>query len=198
MSKFHLANEIMENIYPVGTIYKTTQNINPSELFGGEWENLYADYEYVYTGSQVLSNEESVEIGKTEVKIMAYEEKLFARIWPDKMADYKRKWTRCIRISAEMTTGNAEAQLYLNDVLMFREQTWSGTDYRISHASYILPISDIPPKQLSNTAYTGGPGYEIKIAYASTATFRAGVFYAITAHGYYRSPDKMYIWKRIS
>lgn len=49
---YYLTN-ILDNIYPVGSIFITMNNTNPSEYFGGKWEKISGGYLYA-TGSNSL------------------------------------------------------------------------------------------------------------------------------------------------
>lgn len=54
MAKLHLAQEILNIIYPVGSIYLSWNATNPSTLFGGTWERVNGGFLYgstVSTGS---------------------------------------------------------------------------------------------------------------------------------------------------
>ena len=46
MPKLKIAQELLDIIYPVGSIYLTINNINPQTLFGGTWENMSGGYLY--------------------------------------------------------------------------------------------------------------------------------------------------------
>lgn len=50
---WHYLANILDNIYPVGSIFITMNSTNPSEYFGGKWEKISGGYLYA-TGSNSL------------------------------------------------------------------------------------------------------------------------------------------------
>lgn len=43
---WHYLSDLLDNIYPVGSIHITTNNVNPSTYFGGTWQKLSGGYLY--------------------------------------------------------------------------------------------------------------------------------------------------------
>lgn len=46
MSKLKIAQELLDIIYPVGSVYLTINDVNPQTLFGGTWEKISGGYLY--------------------------------------------------------------------------------------------------------------------------------------------------------
>lgn len=46
MSKLKIAQDLLDIIYPVGSVYLTINDINPQTLFGGTWVKMYGGYLY--------------------------------------------------------------------------------------------------------------------------------------------------------
>ena len=75
MSKgIRFKNKNNEHIYPcaympVGAIYKSTSNTNPSTIFDGTWTLVHSGYERQQIGTQVLYDEisGSGNVGKTNL-----------------------------------------------------------------------------------------------------------------------------------
>ena len=51
MAKLHLAQEILDIIYPVGSVYLTVNDINPKTLFGGTWVKSSGGFIYGSTST---------------------------------------------------------------------------------------------------------------------------------------------------
>lgn len=57
MARLHLCQEILNIIYPVGSIYMSTNSVNPSTLFGGTWTAI--------TGRFLLGADSTYKAGST-------------------------------------------------------------------------------------------------------------------------------------
>lgn len=56
MAKLHLAQEILDIIYPVGSIYLSWNSTNPSTYFGGTWTQLKGGFLYGFVESPGTGN----------------------------------------------------------------------------------------------------------------------------------------------
>lgn len=56
MAKLHLAQEILNIIYPVGSIYLSWNSTNPSTYFGGTWVRLKGGFLYGFVESPGTGN----------------------------------------------------------------------------------------------------------------------------------------------
>ena len=51
MSKLKIAQELLDIIYPVGSVYLTINDVNPQTLFGGTWVKCSGGFIYGSTGT---------------------------------------------------------------------------------------------------------------------------------------------------
>lgn len=51
MATLHLANEIFNLIYPVGSVYLSVNQTNPGTLFGGTWARITDGFLYCASGN---------------------------------------------------------------------------------------------------------------------------------------------------
>lgn len=194
MASLHLAPEIFKLIYPVGAIYESTSNTDPSTLFGGTWRQIFNGPEYRSEASQVIVPEYNLGENASKVVAGAYGASIFAgvaNLLPSNdtnlgYLDVKYK------LSCEVSTsGSNKASIYLNNTKLISDvTTWSGGDFRSFQLSKEFSLKDIPEKRLSN--YNGN-GYEIKVVTSGSGVAR---FYGLAIHGYLKANITKYIWRR--
>ena len=56
MEELHLSQEVWDLIYPVGTIKKFTNNIDPNVLYGGTWQKLEGVFLFASDASHPLGS----------------------------------------------------------------------------------------------------------------------------------------------
>lgn len=194
MASLHLAPEIFKLIYPVGAIYESTSNTNPSTLFGGTWRQIFNGPEYRSEASQVIVPEYILGDNSSKVVAGAYGDRLFtgvANLLPSNDTNLEYLDVK-YKLSCEVSTsGENKASIYLNNTKLISDvYTWSGDDFRSFQLSKEFSLKDIPQKKMSN--YNGN-GYEIKVVTNGLGSAR---FWGLTIHGYLKANITKYIWRR--
>ena len=181
-------------IYPVGAIYESTSNTNPSTYFGGTWKQIFNGPEYRSEASQVIVPEYILGDNSSKIVAGAYGDGLFAgvaNLLPSNDTNLGYLNVK-YKLSCEVSTsGSNKASIYLNGTKLISDiTTWSGDDFRSFQLSKEFSLKDIPERRLSN--YNGN-GYEIKVVTNGPGSAR---FYGLAIHGYLKANINKYIWRR--
>lgn len=185
--------DVVENyfneLYPIGSIYKTTSNTIPFSK--GTWTKIAESPDRRCVGSQILHPglSGSALVSKTNI-LGAYGTTLYSNIFNHVTipTGYHKEY----RLTFQATCGgNTQIQLFLNNVSTDQGGTWSGNTFRVFSSSGFFKESDIV---LETTYGYSNPGTNLK--YAVTGNASSWQFWNVTVHGYLASNETWYTWKR--
>lgn len=76
------------HIYPVESIYECMDDTNPQDLFGGTWEQIYADYDKIYLGTQLIYPEISVNDTEIIGSFSTWSDETFRGEWLSSLIEF--------------------------------------------------------------------------------------------------------------
>lgn len=186
-------SNLWETIYPVNSIFTSTENVNPGTFLGGTWALVYSDVERIHVGSQIIypGKSGSGVVSKTSV-IGAYTTDLIDG--PFDCIEMPTGYHREYRLSFIGTTNSGNAiTCYLNNIATLEAGTYSADTYRKTVSSDFFKETDIQ--------YATTHGYSkdgINLYYSVGSVSSSWQFWDVTIHGYIASDEIYYKWKRIS
>lgn len=194
-SKTKLKNvaEVVENyfdeLYPIGSIYKTTNNEIPFSK--GTWNLIKTEPDRNYIGSQVIhtGTSGSATVAKTSL-YGAYDYSLIDGVFANTTcpSGYHREY----RLTFQGTTGSDTfIYCYINNIQTSGVRTYSGNTFRTIGATSYFKESDIVLETTKGYS-TKGTNFH----YAVTGTSATWEFKNATIHGYYVSDTVYYYWER--
>lgn len=192
-TKLKKVAEVVENyfneLYPVGSIYKTTSSSIPFDK--GTWSLISSSPDRQCIGSQVIwgGTSGSALVSKTNV-LGAYGTRLYSGIFDNITipTGYHKEY----KLSFQGTTGgDTQIILYLNNIATEQVGTWSGNTFRILGTSNFFKESDITLETTFNYSQQG-----TNLKYAVTNVASSWQFWNVTIHGFLTSNDTWYTWKR--
>lgn len=186
-------SNLWKTIYPVNSIFTSTENVNPGTFLGGTWTLVYSDVERMHVGSQIIYPGKSGTgvVSKTSV-IGAYTTDLIDG--PFDYIEIPTGYHREYRLSFIGTTNSGNAiTCYLNNIATLEAGTYSADTYRKTVSSDFFKETDI------QYATTHGYSKEgINLYYSVGSVSSSWQFWDVTIHGYIASDEIYYKWKRIS
>lgn len=198
LSVKNLNNNFMNEIYPIGSLYKTTSSTFDPSVAGwsGTWSLVESGYITRHISSQVIHPglSGSGQVAKTKA-IGCYDRNLFADMY-NKPEFQKTGFHPEIRVSAMISTGGQNfVTLYLNNITLGSDNTWSNDIYRVPILS-----SNYRPENIALDTVIGYTKDGINLCYAVTNSSGTNTdrwaFWDVCLHAYLVSDDCIYTWKR--
>lgn len=179
--------------YRVGDLYTSTSSENPGNLFGGTWECISADYDYINVGSQVIYPYFESSTSETRFLHGAYGTDMVGAETDNFGIAKPSNYTLKIGLSALVTSSGPNAiKIYLNSTCMIDTNgTWSGEDFRKRVTSNLYTLSQIGLQSHPN--YSGGQSINLRISNDRSNPLK---IYDLTMHRFLVSNYKIYKWRR--
>lgn len=191
-------DNIINELYPVGYLYKTTSStFNPSTAgWKGTWTLVDSSYDTRHVSSQVLHPGLSGTgpIAKTKL-IGCYDLNMFNKLY--NVSEFAKSGYHIeLRVGAMISTADRNyVTLYLNNIKIGTTGTWSGATYRVPILSDSFRPEDITLDTTIGYTYDGvNLCYEV--VHSTGATTYRWDFWDVCLHAYMVSDDCIYTWKR--
>ena len=198
--KAKLSTNILDQIYPIGSVFESTSNINPNDYLNGTWVLKEEGSKKIYIGSQVLFDSKegsyTTDSGGYISLIGAYGTSLIDGLFNGIVIpnEYHKEY----RLTFQGSTSHSNAiYMALNNIETSATATWSGNSFRVIGASPYFKESDIVLEPTHN--YTSS-GINLKY-YVSAPTSGVSAdfrIYSPTIHGYLVSDSVYYTYERKS
>lgn len=192
-TKLKKVAEVVENyfneLYPVGSVYKTTSNSIPFDK--GTWSLISSSPDRQCVGSQVIydGTSGSGNVNKTSI-YGAYDYGLIDGVFSS--ISIPTGFHKEYKLSFQGTTGSGnQIVLYINNIATSEVQTYSGNTFRTIGSSNYFKESDITLETTKGYSRQG-----TNLHYLVKGTSSSWDFRNVTITGFIVSDTTYYEWKR--
>lgn len=192
-TKLKKVAEVVENyfneLYPVGSVYKTTSNSIPFDK--GTWSLISSSPDRQCVGSQVIydGTSGSGNVNKTSI-YGAYSYRLINGVFDN--ISIPTGFHREYKLSFQGTTGGGnQIVLYVNNIATSEVQTYSANTFRVIGSSNYFKESDITLETTKGYSQQG-----TNLHYLVKGTSSSWDFRNVTITGFIVSDTTYYYWKR--